>query len=114
MEGQENQMSFVSRTIVGKEENNKLQQLLQSLVNVPDSDPFRAPVDWQAFNLLDYPVLIKKPMDLGTVKKKIFNNNYENVEDCLEDIYLIWRNAKIYNPKENVPSPHYSANSQTG
>lgn len=41
-------------------------------------------------------------MDLGTVKKKIAMKNYENVEDCLEDIVLIWENAKLYNPKEHV------------
>ena len=41
-------------------------------------------------------------MDLTTVKKKVGNGNYEFVEDSLEDIHLIWQNAKIYNPKEHV------------
>lgn len=38
-------------------------------------------------------------MDLGSVRKKLNTKNYENVEDCLEDIMLIWDNAKLYNPK---------------
>lgn len=112
MEREENRPSFTSRTVMGKEEGNKLQQLLQSLIKSPDSSPFRVPVDWQALNLLDYPVLIRKPMDLATVHRKILNDNYEYVEDCLEDTYLIWRNAKIYNPKENVLFLLNLANSQ--
>lgn len=48
---------------------------------------------------MDYPTIITNPMDLSTVKKKIANKNYENVEDCLADINLIWENAKTYNPK---------------
>lgn len=27
---------------------------------------FRTPVDWERLNLPQYPILIKKPMDLGT------------------------------------------------
>jgi hypothetical protein len=76
-----------------------LQQLLGGIYNAYDSAPFREPVDWKAFNLMDYPTIITRPMDLGTVKKKIALKNYENVEDCLEDIVLIWENAKLYNPK---------------
>jgi len=41
-----------------------------------DSVEFRNPVDWKTYGLLDYPVVIKKPMDLGTVKKNLNNNSY--------------------------------------
>jgi hypothetical protein len=66
-----------------------------------DSFEFRAPVDWKAYGLLDYPIIIKKSMDLSTVRKNLNNNFYEAVEDCLRDIELIWQNCKTYN-KENV------------
>jgi len=66
-----------------------------------DSTDFRVPVDWKAFNLMDYPMIIKKPMDLGTVKKHLNNNAYETVEDCLRDIDLIWQNCRTYN-KDNA------------
>jgi hypothetical protein len=79
-----------------------LQQLLGTIINAYDSIVFRDPVDWKALNLLDYPTIITRPMDLSTVKKKIATKMYENVEDCLEDIVLIWENAKTYNPKEHV------------
>lgn len=32
------------------------------------TEPFHEPVDWQGWGLFDYPKLIKKPMDLGTVQ----------------------------------------------
>lgn len=69
-----------------------------------DSVEFRNPVDWKTYGLLDYPVVIKKPMDLGTVKKNLNNNSYQTVEDCLKDIDLIWANCKTYNKDNQVKS----------
>jgi hypothetical protein len=66
-----------------------------------DSVEFREPVDWKAYGLLDYPMVIKKPMDLSTVKKNLANNLYESVEDALRDIDLIWTNCRTYN-KDNA------------
>lgn len=31
-------------------------------------DAFLEPVDWKALGLTDYPIVIKQPMDLGTIK----------------------------------------------
>ncbi len=61
---------------MGRDEEAKLQQLLSGIYNAYDSAPFREPVDWKAFNLMDYPTIITRPMDLGTVKKKIALKNY--------------------------------------
>ena len=61
---------------MGRDEASKVQQLLQTLLNSSDSIVFRDPVDWQGLNLMDYPLIIKKPMDLLTVKKKMACNNY--------------------------------------
>ena len=77
-------------------------QLLQSLLDLGDSADFRSPVDWKGFNLIDYPIIIKKPMDLGTVKKNLNNSVYETVEDCLMDIDMIWNNCKTYNKDSPV------------
>ena len=65
----------------------------------PDSLEFRQPVDWQGLNLLDYPVLIKYPMDLSTVMDKLNEEKYELIEECLDDIQMIWDNCKSYNQK---------------
>jgi len=54
-------------------------------------------VDYIAFNLLDYPMIIKHPMDLSTVKNKLNNGSYTLIEECIEEIQLIWDNCKKYN-----------------
>ena len=51
----------------------------------------------KAYGLLDYPTLIKKPMDLGTVNTKLNDGQYLYVEDMIDDIQLIWDNCKTYN-----------------
>ena len=61
---------------MGREEHKKVSQLLQSLIDSQDSFDFRAPVDYLGLGLLDYPVVVKRPMDLGTVRKNLSNNTY--------------------------------------
>ncbi|KAJ8600459.1 hypothetical protein CTAYLR_001457 [Chrysophaeum taylorii] len=59
--------------------------------------PFREPVDWRSLGLYDYPQIIKKPMDLSTVKGNIEKGVYQSVQECAEDVRLIWTNCKKYN-----------------
>ena len=47
-------------------------------------------------------------MDLGTVKKNLKNNKYKYIEDCLNDIQLIWDNCKIYNFEGSVHLFYFS------
>ena len=58
----------------------------------------------KAYGLLDYPTLIKKPMDLGTVNSKLNDGQYLYVEDMIDDIQLIWDNCKTYNLAGSVNS----------
>ena len=66
---------FSTSTLMGREETKKVSQLLQGLLDSNDSHEFRAPVDYVALGLLDYPLLVKRPMDLGTVKRNLNNNS---------------------------------------
>lgn len=52
--------------------------------------------------MLDYLTVITQPMDLSTVRSKLLGSCYTIVEDCLNDIELIWENCKLYNAKESV------------
>ena len=63
----------------------------------PIAELFKYPVDWKALELPDYPRIIKKPMDLQTVKNKLNEGLYSNAFEFSEDLRLIWRNAKCYN-----------------
>lgn len=87
---------------MGKEESRKIEQLLMSLLTNTDSTEFREPVNYLAYGLLDYPTIVKRPMDLGTVRRNLSNGMYQTVEGCLADIQLIWENCKLYNTPDNV------------
>lgn len=50
-----------------------------------------------ALGLIDYPQIIKHPMDLGSVKKNFKNLKYKFSEEVLNDLQLIWDNCKTYN-----------------
>lgn len=47
--------------------------------------------------MTDYPDIVKKPMDLGTLKENLKNGKYLTIGDCLDDLQLIWSNCKLYN-----------------
>ena len=102
-------LKLSSTTPISKDESKKLNNILQSLLNSNDSIEFRNPVDWKSISffyaglgLLDYGILIKNPMDLGTINANFTGNNYTFVEDMLDDIQLVWDNCKTYNPETTV------------
>ena len=39
------------------------------------SEPFLAPVDWKAWGLDDYPIIVKHPMDLSKVEVSASRNS---------------------------------------
>jgi len=71
--------------------------LLSEFMRRPETEPFNEPVDWKGLNLPDYPLIITKPMDLGTVLNKITNNKYSSADQFAYDIRLVFKNAKTYN-----------------
>ncbi|KAL3617549.1 hypothetical protein CASFOL_037870 [Castilleja foliolosa] len=63
---------------------------------------FNEPVDIVKHNIPDYFTIIKHPMDLGTVQKKLLSNHYSNPMDFAADVRLTFKNAMTYNPKGHV------------
>ena len=53
-------------------------------------EAFYEPVPWEELGLNDYPVIVKNPMDLGTVKTKLLAGKYANSSDFAKDVKLIW------------------------
>ncbi|XP_009883192.1 PREDICTED: bromodomain testis-specific protein [Charadrius vociferus] len=65
--------------------------------------PFHQPVDAAALNLPDYYSIIKKPMDLTTIKKRLEHNYYTKAAECIEDFKTMFLNCYIYNkPGDDV------------
>eukprot|EP00900_Chrysochromulina_parva_P006146 jgi/Chrpa1/15532/Chrysochromulina_OHIO_Genome00022443-RA len=67
------------------------------LVKHKDAAPFLDPVDWKALGLKDYPAIIKRPMDLGTIMKRLETGQYDSVLSVASDIDQVWANAMTYN-----------------
>ncbi|KIW93514.1 uncharacterized protein Z519_06119 [Cladophialophora bantiana CBS 173.52] len=63
---------------------------------------FMYPVDPVALNIPTYFQIIKKPMDLSTVKTKLQNNAYEKAKDFEEDVRLIFKNCYKFNPEGDL------------
>ncbi|XP_030523758.2 uncharacterized protein LOC115736279 [Rhodamnia argentea] len=61
---------------------------------------FSEPVDPE--ELPDYHDIIKNPMDFGTVKKKLDEGAYTNLEQFEKDVFLICSNAMKYNAPDTV------------
>ena len=83
---------------------------LKQLMNHKWAFPFNAPVDHVGLGLTTYPEIVKKPMDLGTVRKNVERSHvgdagsdpsyapYTNCEQLNADVMLTFANAKLYNP----------------
>merc|ERR1719222_1260912 len=63
--------------------------------------PFYKPVDTEQLDLHDYKQVIKKPMDLGTVRTKMEGREYRMPADFATEIRLIFTNCYKYNPPEH-------------
>uniref|UniRef100_A0A673MBW1 Bromodomain-containing protein 3-like n=1 Tax=Sinocyclocheilus rhinocerous TaxID=307959 RepID=A0A673MBW1_9TELE len=65
--------------------------------------PFYTPVDAIKLNLPDYHKIIKNPMDMGTIKKRLENNYYWTAGECMQDFNTMFTNCYIYNkPTDDI------------
>ncbi|XP_049909115.1 bromodomain-containing protein 3a isoform X1 [Epinephelus moara] len=77
---------------------NEILKELMSKKYISYAWPFYKPVDAEALELHDYHDIIKYPMDLGTVKKKMERGEYQDAQSFAADIRLIFSNSYKYNP----------------
>ena len=84
-------------SLANDEAFDQIYKVIASLFARPESYAFREPVDWKGLNLLDYPDIVKHPRDLGTIRKRLENGAYANLEDVAADVRLVWSNCMLYN-----------------
>lgn len=72
-------------------------KMLHKIMKMPNAFIFSEPVDWKALELPDYPAIVKKPMDLGTIETKLAKGKYATVQNFVADVTLVWNNARLYN-----------------
>uniref|UniRef100_A0ACD6ASK5 Uncharacterized protein n=1 Tax=Avena sativa TaxID=4498 RepID=A0ACD6ASK5_AVESA len=75
--------------------------VLGKLMDYPGGWLFHQPVDPVLFGIPDYFDVIRNPMDLGTVKKKLTNKSYFGTDEFAADVRLTFSNAMKYNPPGN-------------
>lgn len=77
-------------------------ELLKGLQTHQHGWVFNAPVDPIELNLPDYFDIIKNPMDLGTVQKKLDTSAYRSVDEFERDVNMTFDNAATYNREGSV------------
>lgn len=77
---------------------------IQSLKRMNDARFYREPVDPVKMNIPHYPQIIKHPMDLGTIERKLKNNEYNTAQAVVDDFNLMVQNAVTFNGPDHVVS----------
>merc|ERR1712000_581983 len=72
-------------------------QVLDALMTHSFGFVFNEPVDPVALQIPDYPLIITRPMDFGTIRKKLNSSEYRNPEEFIDDVNLVFDNACTYN-----------------
>lgn len=77
----------------------KCDQIINLLFAHKSAEPFLQPVDPVALGILDYPTIVKEPMDLGTIRRKLRSREYKAASQFVSDVRKVWHNSFLYNPK---------------
>ena len=85
-------LHLTSRTIT-----HKCLPIVQQLIDDPYGWVFRDAVDPVVFGLPDYFEVVKNPMHLLLVKKKLENAVYTDMASFERDVKLVFENAILYN-----------------
>ncbi|GLE02622.1 hypothetical protein PINS_up011463 [Pythium insidiosum] len=80
---------------------NRLMPLLTKLMESEYGWAFNNPVDPVQWNIPDYFEIIKCPMDLGSIKKRLEAEHYTSVEAFAGDVRLVFENCIAYNSSTN-------------
>lgn len=113
--GKRSKASFLSRTPLANDPltdearkglQQQMENIYEAILNYTDengrrlSDLFMVRPSKKLYP--DYFVLIKHPMALDTIKKRISSYSYMEVKDMLEDIHLMFSNARTYNEEGSI------------
>ncbi|KAI8361275.1 Bromodomain-containing protein [Mortierella sp. GBAus27b] len=78
--------------------------IIKQLKRHRDAPAFLNPVDIVLLKIPDYPSVVKYPMDLSTVERKLTGIEYDTVDDFVRDVNLIFTNCYLYNGQESPVS----------
>ena len=98
---------------------SQCREILQELYHQrlrPISWPFFKPLDASLFflGLTDYATIIKQPMDLTIVKKKLDNGVYSTADMFADDVRRIFKNCYVYGRIGKKPLVYVDPDDQEG
>jgi hypothetical protein len=96
LKGLHKDLHLTSRTIT-----HKCLPIVQQLIDDPFGWVFRDAVDPVVFGLPDYFEVVKNPMHLLLVKKKLENAVYTDMASFERDVKLVFENAILYNGEDS-------------
>ena len=79
-------------------------EIMDILMQKPSASVFLSPVDPEKDNVPDYYQVIKHPIDLGTIHKRLQNGEYSNKSQWDKEMNLVWTNAEKYYKKGSLIS----------
>mmetsp|Transcript_3499 Transcript_3499/g.7896 ORF Transcript_3499/g.7896 Transcript_3499/m.7896 type:complete len:315 (-) Transcript_3499:225-1169(-) len=68
-----------------QEDVQSCKSILKELKRKPDTEAFLQPVDWKLLGIPDYPTIIKRPMDLGTVNQQLDAAHYTSLQQAFAE-----------------------------
>ncbi|KAI8331780.1 Bromodomain-containing protein [Chlamydoabsidia padenii] len=78
--------------------------IMRNLKKHRDATPFIHPVDYIKLKVPDYPQIIKHPIDLTTIDGKLQHGEYNDVDQFVADIRLLFNNCYKFNGPEAMVS----------
>lgn len=93
--------SLVEPSITPRKITQKCLSIIDKLMNDKFGWVFRDPVDPIELGIPDYFNVVKQPMDLSLVKKKLEDGMYEDFETFSRETKLIFENAILYNGEKS-------------
>lgn len=97
-------LSPVVSNLLSAEELKLCQSALNTIMSQQSCASFLAPVDPVALGIPQYPIIIKNPMDLGTVKRKLSCGAYTSRQAFVADVHLVFNNCFTFNSPGTILS----------
>jgi hypothetical protein len=76
-----------SKSDIRVEHIDHLKVIIVKIKSDPLSLVFHEPVPWEAMGLINYPIIIKKPMDLSTLRTNLEAGKYKTYDNFFSDLY---------------------------
>jgi len=84
------------------EKLSRMKTVVRSTMRNDREGWFLQPVDADRLGLVNYHEVIKQPMDLGTVLRKLEEGKYTTPDEAADDVRITFNNAITFNPPGNA------------